>query len=263
MAVLDFHNHLMPAVDDGAQTIEDATQALIKFKADGVSTVITTPHVDGSLTTQGAWLAARLRELDVAFETLERCAEKVGGINVRRGVELLLDIPDPDLSDRRLRLSGGPFFLMEFPFMTVPPFSTRAVEMLCATSYTPIIAHPERYHRIRNNLDLVLEWKQKGALLQINGGSLLGRYGPEPREAALELLERGWADYLCSDYHARGPTLVADYRELLESKGGVEQAYLLMQANPERLLAGEPPIPVPPFHLKRNMWDRMTAIFRS
>jgi len=263
MGTLDFHNHLMPGVDDGAQTTEDATQALMKFKADGVTTVITTPHLDGSTTTHPDALAARLRELDVAFEKLERCAEKVGGIKVERGVELLLDVPDPNVSDPRLRLGGGMFFLMEFPFMTVPPFSTRAVEKLCATPYTPVIAHPERYHRFRSNLDLALEWKEKGAFLQVNGGSLLGRYGAEAREAALELLQRGWADYLSSDYHARGQTLVTEYRGLLESQGAVEHAYLLMQANPERLLAGKPPIPVPPLQLKRNVWERMTAIFRS
>jgi protein-tyrosine phosphatase len=261
MGAVDFHNHLIPGVDDGAQTTEDVVSALSNFKQDGVTTFIATPHVDGGLTTRNELLVERLDEIDAAFVTLQRCAEQAD-MRVERGVELLLDVPDPDLSDARLRLAGGPFFLMEFPYMAVPPQSVRAVRSLSASQYQPIIAHPERYHNLVGTLELALEWKQNGAFLQVNGGSLLGRYGNEPRETALELLRRGWVDYICSDYHARGSTLVAEYRDVLQ-KAGAEQAQLLMETNPTRMLNGQPPIPVPPLEIKRSMWGRVSALFRS
>lgn len=261
MNSIDFHNHLMPGVDDGAQTIEESVEAIEAFKQDGVVVIVTTPHLDASLTARPAELGVRLREFDRAFAQLQQCAAKCGGVRVERGVELLLDIPEPDLSDPRLRLGGGKFFLMEFPFMTVPPQSARVVRFLADSGYTPIIAHPERYQDFGSSIDLAAEWKHNGGFLQVNGGSLTGRYGAEPRRIAFELLRRGWVDYLCSDYHARGPALVAQYRAVLEDAGAIEQAYTLMSANPSRMLAGMPPIPVQPLYLRRTLWGRVRAIF--
>src|SRR5687768_9793483 len=125
MTTVDFHNHLMPGVDDGAETEEQASQAIAAFKVDGVSGIVTTPHVDGSLTTPPDRLAVRLAKLDASFEALQTCAEAVGGVRVERGAEILVDAPDLDLSDTRLRLAGTKSFLMEFPFGLVPPYSPK------------------------------------------------------------------------------------------------------------------------------------------
>lgn len=258
---VDFHNHLMPGVDDGAQSVAESIDALNAFKEDGVDVIIATPHVDGSLTTRSDELASRLQELDAAYRSLQACARDVGGVRVERGVELLLDVPEPDLSDARLRLAGGSFFLMEFPYMMVPPHSQRAVRSLSDTGYTPIIAHPERYHGFWETIDLAAEWKQNGAFLQVNGGSLLGRYGAAAQKTAFELLRRGWIDYICSDFHARGSTLVAQYRALLAGHGALEQAQMLMQTNPARVLTGQPPIPVAPIQIKSTLWARVKAVF--
>jgi protein-tyrosine phosphatase len=261
--IVDFHNHLMPGVDDGAQTEEESLAALHAFAADGVRTVIVTPHIEASLTLKSQLLESRLAELDAGWKKLQPLGERAG-VRVERGVELLLDVPEPNLADARLRLAGGSFILMEFPFMMIPPHSARAIGAIAASGYTPVIAHPERYAGLASELDTAAAWKQNGALLQVNGGSLLGRYGQEPRRLAFELLERGWVDYLCSDYHARGAALVADYRALLEGNEALEQAYTLMETNPSRLLDGLKPLPVPQMRLaKRSLWGRVAAIFRT
>ena len=107
------------------------------------------------------------------------------------------------------------------------------------------------------------EWKDNGAFLQVNGPSLLGRYGEAPRLISFELLRRGWVDYLCSDYHARGAPLVADYRALLETDAS-EQAHTLTESNPSRLLDGLAPLPVPQLPVqRRTVWTRVAAMFRS
>jgi protein-tyrosine phosphatase len=146
--------------------------------------------------------------------------------------------------------------------MSIPPQSVRVIRHLADTGYTPILAHPERY---RGMTDVALggEWRQGGALLQINGGSLLGRYGPAARNIAFQLLEHGWADFLCSDYHARGDTLVRDYERLLIESNGEEQAATLMKINPARMLSGEKPLPVLPFKPRRpGVWRRVTGLFK-
>ena len=263
MNLVDFHNHLMPGVDDGARTAEDTEAALRQFKAQGVETVIATPHLEASLATRPERMAHRLAELDQGFAALKQAAEKVGGMQVGRAVELLLDLPEPDISDARMRLNGGKFFLMEFPFMSVPPHSERAIQMLVRTGYVPIVAHPERYRHVRYQLNVLERWKADGAYLQLNAGSLLGRYGKEARAAALELLARGWADYICSDYHARGVPATAECRRLLEASDAAEQALILMQTNPARMLKDEPPIPVAPVRIKTSLWERLSSLLRK
>ncbi|HEY0303410.1 MAG TPA: CpsB/CapC family capsule biosynthesis tyrosine phosphatase, partial [Longimicrobiales bacterium] len=177
-------------------------------------------------------------------------------------VELLLDVPEPDISDPRLRINGGQFFLVEFPFMAVPPQSARVVRQLAATGYTPILAHPERYRGL-TDVALAGEWRQAGALLQINGGSLLGRYGPGARDVAFQLLQQGWVDFLCSDYHARGEPLVRNYEQMLIDSDGAEQAATLMKTNPARMLSGQMPLPVMPFKPRRpGVWRRVTGLFK-
>jgi len=263
MGYVDFHNHVMPAVDDGAQSVAESSDALNAFKEAGVSVVVATPHVAASLTVKQPDCKVWLRELDAAFAELQACAAQIGGVRVERGVELALDIPEPDLSDPRLRLAGGRFFLMEFPAMTVPPGSERVLSDLCESGVIPIIAHPERYYGVLNALELVGAWRTAGAYLQLNSGSLLGRYGPDARNVGFELLRRGWVDYLSSDYHSRGPTLVRQCWSLLETLDAKEQAYTLMKINPSRMLEGNPPLPVQPLRLKPTLWSRVAAVFRS
>src|SRR5687768_14789218 len=101
--IVDFHNHLMPAVDDGAQSMEESMSALDAYASCEVRSVITTPHFDGSLTLDPEAAEQRMAELDAAWAALQKEAAKQP-VALYRGVELMLDTPEPDLRDRRLRL---------------------------------------------------------------------------------------------------------------------------------------------------------------
>src|SRR6188508_3129518 len=99
-----FHNHLIPGVDDGAKDAEFSAGALAAYRREGVMQVITTPHFMGSLTRNEEWLAGRLAELDAGWEVLKGIvaadAEKFGSpMRVERGVEVMLDVPEPILTD--------------------------------------------------------------------------------------------------------------------------------------------------------------------
>lgn len=263
MSIIDFHNHLIPGVDDGAQTIAESEAAVSAFVTHGVTGMVATPHLNAELTADVTGLKERLEEIDGGWESFANmCADKFPAVSAFRAVELLLDIPEPDLSDSRLRINGGKFFLVEFPFMAVPPQSARVLRDLSASGYTPILAHPERY-RGMPDIRVAGEWRQAGALLQVNGGSLLGRYGPAARRIAFQLLEQGWVDFLCSDYHARGEPLIREYENALLEGDAAEQAITLMRTNPARMLADEPPLPVMPFRPRRgNVWRRVSEFFR-
>ncbi|HEX8694188.1 MAG TPA: CpsB/CapC family capsule biosynthesis tyrosine phosphatase [Longimicrobium sp.] len=256
--MIDFHNHLVPGVDDGAADLAEARAGLAALVGQGVRTIVTTSHLPGSLTTRPARLAEVLAARDRAWETLRAAAAAdFPGVRLERGHEVMLDVPVPDLSDPRVRLAGTAYALVEFPFFAVPPGSARVLAALAGRGWVPVVAHPERYSGLSAELDEAVEWKRAGAYLQINSGSVLGKYGPAPREAAWALLRAGLADFLSSDYHARGTPAVAACRAALEQAGGAEQARLLSEENPARLLAGRPPHPVPPLRADpRPLWKR-------
>lgn len=261
--MVDFHSHLMPGVDDGARDRDESRAALEAMRSSGVKALITTPHFRGSLVLRQGEFDARMRELDDGWIQLVALRDETDpDLDLRRGTEVLLDIPEPDLTDPRLRLGGGAFVLVEFPYFTVPPRSTRVISAIRGNGFVPIIAHPERYRDIVSDTDLVDEWRKAGAYLQMNGPSLIGRYGAEARNMAIFLLKRGWADYISSDYHARGETRIAEYRQVLSRMGADAQAEVLMRTNPARLLNNEPPVPVPPLPVRRRLWDRIAAAFR-
>ena len=177
--VIDFHNHVMPGVDDGARDLDEARSALNSLVSSGVRTLVATPHVDSSIVLRGDRFESRMAELDAGWASLaELAAASFPGLTLHRGAEMKLDVPDPDFSDPRLRLAGGRFVLVEFPYFTIPPRSTRVIAHIVERDRVPVIAHPERYDGLEADPEIVQEWRAAGAYLQVNGASLVGRYGP-------------------------------------------------------------------------------------
>ncbi|HJP61192.1 MAG TPA: CpsB/CapC family capsule biosynthesis tyrosine phosphatase [Gemmatimonadaceae bacterium] len=246
-ALVDFHNHLIPSVDDGSQTIQQSLDALATMRDQGIRTIITTPHFRASLLARAAECDEYFARLEKGWlELLSTASREFPEIRLERGVELMLDSPHVSIADKRLRLAGGRFVLVEFPHLTIPPNSTRPLFDLKIAGLTPVIGHPERYHNVEDDLADLKEWKRLGAVLQVNTGSLLGEYGDRPRKIGWSCIRHGLADYLSSDFHARGDCTVSRAVKLLDSKALASQRKLLTETNGLRLLAGNDPLPVPP-----------------
>ena len=255
--MIDFHNHVIPGVDDGAADLDASRAALAEYQAQGVTALVATPHLRGSETINEGMRELWLTRVDAAWERLrEMAGREFPGLRLERGAEVMLDVPLPTLDDARIRLAGTRFVLVEFPYMTVPPRAGEVLFELAMAGWTPVLAHPERYANLDTGPDGVAEWHRRGTLLQVNCGSLLGRYGPQARDVAWGLLKAGVVDYLCSDFHTRGALHLAGCRAELERRGGAAQAALLMERNPALLLEGAPPEPVPPLE-GGGLWKRL------
>jgi len=264
--ITDFHSHLIPDVDDGAQSPADSAVALKRFRAEGAMQVITTPHFMGSITQNPADLEERLAVLDAGWASLREVvaadATRMGtAMRVERGAEVMLNVPDPDLSDDRLRLAGTPFALVEYPMLRLPPVNAEfALMQLRVRGWMPIVAHPERYRNLDPSLVELARFRNAGAYLQMNVGSLFGDYGKTAAGHARRILLAGEADYVSSDYHARGEPGIQRFVRAMVDAGFSEQADLLTVTNPARLLAGEPPLRVPPIQAPnepRSLWERL------
>jgi protein-tyrosine phosphatase len=253
-------------VDDGARTLDEALEAVGRMVAAGIGTIVTTPHLNGSLTHNDELLGAFLDRVDESWEELvEEVGQRFPDTDLRRGHEVMLDVPDPDLSDARVRLAGTSFVLVEWPRLQIPPGTEQVIERIAAAGYHPILAHPERYSGIKQDLNHARAWRNAGAQLQVNHGSFAGRYGPEAREVSSELVARGWVDYLSSDFHARVHLDIhlSDSEAFFAANDGLQQFHLLTVDNPARILRDELPLPVPPVRIRGGFWDRLTRGFKG
>lgn len=260
----DLHSHLVPGVDDGAPSVEDALEGVGRMVDAGFERIVTTPHLDGSLTRQPDAFASRMERMDRAWKGVrDAVSEAHPELDFRRGHEVMLDQPDVDLSDERVRLAGTSFVLVEWPGLQVPPQTSRVLSRIRFGGLRPVVAHPERYRGLDRELRIVDEWRGAEAFLQVSYGSLVGRYGDRARRNAFRLLNRGWADYLSTDFHGR-PHLelyVREARRALLEEGGEEQFALLARENPARLLRDQEPLPVPELGLDRSFWQRLKELF--
>lgn len=247
----DFHCHLVPGVDDGSRTLDDALHSVERMVTAGVTRVITTPHFRASLARQGEF-EGYMDFLDGRWDNVRRAvAHAYPHLEFRRGFEVRLDTRAPDVSDPRLHLGGTPFVLVEWSMFTAPPDAPELLARLAGAGHVPIVAHPERYGGMDEDLAGPRAWKEAGAFLQGNYGSLAGQNGPRARKVIYRMLEEGLLDYLASDFHGRPEYTfyLSEGATELTRRGGSGQLDLLGKVNPHRIFEGKKPHPVPPLVL--------------
>lgn len=265
-SLVDIHSHLVPGVDDGARSVEAAVASVERMTHVGIRRLITTPHIRGSLTLNPEGLEERLSQVSEAFdEAAVAIKAALPEIEYKRGHEILLDVPEVDLSDPRIRMDGTSFVLVEWPRLQIPPGSHRVLARLREQGYRPIVAHPERYMGQANPLDMAGRWRRAGAYLQVNYGSLDGRYGHQANEIALQLLEAGLVDYMASDFHGKSGLKIykEEAWEVLQERDGGEALDFMCRVNPDRILHNLDPVPVPALPPSSRLFDRIRGIMRQ
>jgi protein-tyrosine phosphatase len=193
----DFHSHLLPGIDDGAQTLADSVVLITRLKQLGFSRLITTPHVRTDYFLNEA---ADIRERQQLFVQLPEVIAL--GVTIEVAAEYFFDehfiglVRRDDLlsfSDRRV--------LIETSTRQRPLGFTDIIKELRAAGYQPVLAHPERYAYGWEDVSHFEAWRAAGVSLQVNTTAFSGHYGGQIQKAAERLAERGMIDYLGSDCH--------------------------------------------------------------
>ena len=245
--MIDVHTHLLPGVDDGSRSVEVSREVLLRFRADGVETVVCTPHLEASRAA-----AAPRAEYEERLAGL--AAAVPDGPRLLPGFEIMLDLPGADLTLPELRLGTSRAVLVEFPRTSPPSQGTAELFRLRMSGIVPVLAHPERYWGC--TVEQVREWRRCGAVIQMDAVMLFGR--SPLAELARALLAEGLVDCMASDNHGDTRSLAAA-RDWLVGTGNAEQAGLLTYENARRLLADETPLPVAPLARRRGFMDRLRA----
>jgi protein-tyrosine phosphatase len=238
--MIDLHLHILPGVDDGAASIEDALQMAGALLAAGVHTVAATPHF-------ADWTERLLPDRDAITRRVEELcalfAARGVGLTVVPGGECFLS---PELAEKvRAGIAPtygkGRYLLMELPVEQRVVHADRAVSDMHRDGVTIVLAHAERYGFVRKSLDGLEPLLSCGIAVQVSLGSLDPRAPSSMRRAAEALLGQGLVHVLATDaHHVMG---VQDAMAMLGRAGelvGANNLALLTEENPRRVLAGEP-----------------------
>jgi protein-tyrosine phosphatase len=195
---VDMHSHLVPGIDDGVQTDEQALACLKQLSDWGIQKVITTPHVSrDTFPNSSAVLRAGQAHLQALI------AENNIPITVEVAAEYLLDDFFPDLIAQNDLLSFGEqkYVLFELGWSSAPFQLESIVFRLQTHGYIPVLAHPERYTYFHDDKQGLNHLREVGCLFQLNWLSLTGAYGSKVRKQTLDLLKNHSIDFLGSDIH--------------------------------------------------------------
>lgn len=232
--MIDLHSHILPGLDDGAQSLQDSL-AMARMAVDsGIHAMVATPHCvdDRRQEAHTAWTLLR-----------EAIHESQIPLHLFLGMEIF---GTPDTArmlqeGELLTLNATRYPLIEFSFHTDGKEETSILYSICSAGFRPVVAHPERYTYIQENPKILNDWCRMGCLLQVNRGSLMGRFGRRAQQMAVALINRNFVTAIASDAHAvhqRTPWL-KDVRQLLAKEISKEYARLLLHDNPKRIIRNE------------------------
>jgi protein-tyrosine phosphatase len=259
--VIDLHNHILPGQDDGAADLEESLEIARQFVFEGVVQVAATPHrnIEKNEGIPAEDTQGLVTELQAALDAAEV------PLQVVPGAELLLIPEAASLLENGTvaSLDESKAVLVELSLMasTPPLYMDAALFELQLAGFQPVLAHPERYPFVQRNRHAFDALASRGIVFQLTAPALLGDYGGGIKRTAEALLKAGLYATAASDRHHPGPSRsLAETRQRISHLVGADQATLLLETNPARLLRDEPVI-FPP--RQEPMPGLFTRIFRS
>lgn len=238
----DIHCHMLPAMDDGSDSLSESLR-MARIAADsGVTTAILTPHCNHPAEESNNYMSDALRDAFFSFRSEVRSA----GIplTIMPGTEVLMTPEVPELFRQRrlLTLAGSRYLLVEFYFEENIPAMDDMLAALAAEGCVPVIAHPERYYAVQDEPAAVENWVRLGYGIQVNKGSILGHMGSSAQLCADRILSGRLAHAVASDAHGyrfRTPEL-ASVRDYIADIYSDDYSRLLLDANPGNILSNSP-----------------------
>ena len=237
-SMVDLHSHILPAVDDGAETIETSLEMLRRGLVEGIGTAVLTPHLhphDDAVKEELHRQRFMLLQQAVQEARLDLRLHLGSEIGFRFNLPEVARWPSGTLS------GNGQIALIDLPMGALSPGLEQGFFELRTAGYRPILAHPERHRQLSSSHEQLERLREQELNFQVNGGSFTGQFGRRARATAEWLLERGWVDIVASDAHdleKRPFSLSAAYQRVSELSGRDEARRLFLD-NPLRAIRGE------------------------
>lgn len=237
MGYIDIHSHILPAVDDGSQSMEESMEMLAIAAENGITEMILTPHNKAERRNVSVvGIQKRLKALQTELDKRGLPITLYSGTEIfyRNGVVELLE--DGVVST----MAGSKYVLVEFQPMEDFSYIRAAVYELVSDGYIPILAHIERYECLVSKQERIKELIDRGALMQVNAATIVGKLGHKAKQQAKKLLKQRLVHFVATDAHdtgKRGPYL-EECARYLNKKYGEEYTAQLLWENAWRMIKG-------------------------
>ena len=241
--MVDIHSHVLPGLDDGAETLEESLAMLEAAARAGTTDIVATPHANAEFTFAPELVARKLAELRAAAGN---------SIRIHTGCDFHLqdeNIQDALRHPSKYTINHKNYLLVEFSDLAILNNTAEIFYQLRSSGMVPVITHPERNGLLQKRFESIEGWVAEGARVQVTAHSFLGRFGKQANKYADKLMQAGLVHFVASDAHDsidRTP----DMRQALEyvsDRYGAKRAEQLFELNPRAAIAGErlPPMSVP------------------
>jgi protein-tyrosine phosphatase len=233
--MVDLHCHILPGLDDGAKTIEDALAMAEDAIEDGITHLVGTPHASPEYSFDFTKVQAAREELQDRLQ---------GRLTLATGCDFHLDHENFTL----LKKNSSPFcinqkdyLLVEFNEFSIPPAVDQTLHELQLMGLRPIVTHPERNAILRANPERLAVWVRLGCYAQVTAGSLSGVFGPGAQQDAWTWIEQGLVHFVSTDGHNtdRRPVKLRFAYDAIAAEHGKPLAEALLVENPRAAFAGE------------------------
>lgn len=231
--MIDIHSHALYECDDGSTSIEQSLEMIRTANDIGVTDIFFTPHYmeDGYKNDR-----------EVVYQKIDTLKQKLAteniNVNLHCGEEVFI-FPhvDEEVDEKIICLNNSRYVLIELPLIENVNYLADVVYNLLSKGKVPIIAHPERYFIVEKDISFVENLIDKGALIQINANSLVGRYGKEAEKLAIKLLKRNMVHFVASDAHSvHGYKLLSESMERLKELVSEDKFNEITRENQKKII---------------------------
>ena len=212
--MIDIHCHLLPGLDDGAESLEVSVQMARLAVDDGVGTVVATPHQLGSYrTNSGPEIRTSVQSLQQELQRRKIPLQVLPGADVRIEQGFVAELQSGNvltLADK------GRHVLLELPHDLYFPLEP-VLRQLRDAGLTGILSHPERNRGIQRRPEIVRQIVEQGCLMQLTADSITGAFGSTVRRLSESMLDEGLVHFVASDAHGtrkRNPKLTAAFTQV-------------------------------------------------
>ncbi|MBG9981834.1 hypothetical protein HZY86_01750 [Aerococcaceae bacterium DSM 111020] len=232
---VDIHSHILPGIDDGAVDYEDVRAMAEQAVQEGITHLIATPHYRKLNWFNKKDMIIELTQEVQAFLDQEQISLQVLPSQEIHVTDHLID----DLLDNQvLSLDpSGQYYLLEFPSRKLPSNASDLVSAVIEMGYTPVIAHVEKQQTLVDDMNILAEWVEKGALAQLTAKAI-----SDPDESAIcrEFIDLDLVHFIASDAHntAQRSFHIQEAFQTIQRDYSVEKAAYFAK-NSIHLLKGE------------------------
>ncbi|MDD3876335.1 MAG: hypothetical protein PHT69_06915 [Bacteroidales bacterium] len=193
----DMHSHLIPGIDDGVKTIEESVSLIRKLQELGYTKVITTPHIMSDFYKNTP---------EIITDGLNKLKEVLSKENISIQIEAAAEYLIDDgfinhFNKNQLLTFGDKYLLVEMSYYNMYKNFFQLLFELNVDGYKVILAHPERYAYLHNNMETYQEIKSRGLYFQLNTISLSGYYSEKVKKVAESLIDMELYDFAGTDLH--------------------------------------------------------------